>query len=171
MTKPRVEINLLLHRRQNSRHPSGPPAAHGYPPPRPGYPAARSQYYNRQHEQYPGYQPGQAAPQGYYDAYGNWIQYGQGYVGYDSAPYVSATDLAAQQQQQSAEPTGKGKGFAAKMGDRAVVKSTFSLEQRQAKVGKGVVEGGDDEYGADILVGGGGLVRSHTQFGVSRSCA
>lgn len=82
-------------------------------------------------------------------------------MGYDPAPYVSAADLAAQQQhQQPEEEAGKGKGFTAKMGDRAVVKSAFSLEQRQAKVGKGVVEGGEDEYGADILVGGGGLVRS-----------
>lgn len=81
--------------------------------------------------------------------------------GHDGAPYVSAADLAAQQQQQQQkadEAAGKGKGFAAKMGDRAVVKSAFSTEQRQAKVGKGIVEGGDDEYGADILVGGGGLV-------------
>lgn len=74
-------------------------------------------------------------------------------------PYVSAADLAAQQQRQEAEDSvGKGKGFTAKMGDRAVVKSKFSSEQRQSKVGKGVVEGGEDEYGAEILVGGGGLV-------------
>lgn len=74
---------------------------------------------------------------------------------------MSAAELAAQQQQQqqASEQVQKGKGFTAKMGDRAVVKSAFTLEQRQAKVGKGVVEGGEDEYGADILVGGGGLVR------------
>lgn len=93
---------------------------------------------------------------------GGQSQWG-GYEGYGGAQYLSATDLAAQQQQQQPEePTGKGKGFTAKMGDRAVVKSAFSLEQRQAKVGKGVVEGGEDEYGAEILVGGGGLVCSTT---------
>jgi hypothetical protein len=73
-------------------------------------------------------------------------------------PYVAAADLAAAAKAPEAS-TGKGKGFAAKMGDRATVKSAFTLEQRQARVGKGVVEAEADEYGAEILLGGGGLVR------------
>ena len=152
-------------RRRHSRHgyPPGPPPEHGYPPTHSGYPPGRAPYSQRLGEQQPGYPPGQ--PQGYRDHYGNWTPYcpgqagGQwGYGGYDGAPYVSATELAAQQQRHAEEVTHKGKGFTAKMGDRAAVKSAFSMEQRQAKVGKGFVEGGDDEYGADILVGGGGLV-------------
>jgi hypothetical protein len=58
----------------------------------------------------------------------------------------------------------RGKGFEARMGDRAFVKPKFSTEQRSAKVGKGTVDGevigAADEYGADILLGGGGMVRN-----------
>lgn len=109
--------------------------------------------------------------QGYYDSFGNWVPYtaadyaqwgyggaaaGAGAYGAAAAPPLGAKDDQA--------ASGRGKGFAAKMGDRAQVKSSFTLEQRKARIGKGFVEGEGDEYGAEILVGGGGLVRSPTRY-------
>jgi hypothetical protein len=70
---------------------------------------------------------------------------------------------------------GKGKGFTMKMGDRAFVKQKFTLEERQAKEGKGTVDGAaqGDEYGVEILLGAGGMVRCCCQHcaSVTWQCA
>lgn len=125
-------------------------ASYGAPPPPPG----------------PYAQQGAYGHQGYYDAFGNWVpytaadyaQWGYGGAAAGGGAYGGAATPAAGQQDAQAA-TGRGKGFVAKMGDRAQVKSSFTLEQRKARIGKGFVEGEGDEYGAEILVGGGGLVR------------
>jgi hypothetical protein len=138
-----------------------------------------------------GYQPAGYAGQyeGYYDQYGQWHSqgmYGQGYgqwgygdqwysgwntygaggnwggnnAGPGGAPPAPPKPEAKEVQDKSAG--GKGKGFSMKMGDRAHVKQTFTLEQRQAKEGKLVMSSTEagDEYGADILLGAGGMVCS-----------
>ena len=47
-----------------------------------------------------------------------------------------------------------------KMGDRAAVQHKFTTEERQAAEGKATVvaAAAGDEYGADILLGAGGMV-------------
>lgn len=111
-------------------------------------------------------QQGAYSHQGYYDSFGNWVpytaadyaQWGHGGAAAGAGLYgaAAAAQPGAKDDQSAAA---RGKGFAAKMGDRAQVKSSFTLEQRKARIGKGFVEGQGDEYGAEILVGGGGLVR------------
>lgn len=133
----------------------GHPPAYGHPgyvapPPPPGAYAQQGAY----------------GHQGYYDAFGNWVPYTAadyaqwGYGGAAGAAGVyGGAGAPLQGGQEAPGSTARGKGFAAKMGDRAQVKSSFTLEQRKARIGKGFVEGEGDEYGAEILVGGGGLVR------------
>jgi hypothetical protein len=128
--------------------------------------------------------------QGYYDQYGQWHTqgpYGYGYDqqwGYGDQQYGgwnggygvgghwgadnTGSGAAAQVSQkpevkEDKSAGGKGRGFSMKMGDRAHVKQAFTLEQRQAKEGKFVLSSTEagDEYGADILLGAGGMVRSN----------
>ena len=62
----------------------------------------------------------------------------------------------------------RGKGFEAKMGDRAVVRHKFSKDERSMEDGAtGFVDSTDDLYGVDMLLGAGGMVRSSVLFGAS----
>lgn len=132
---------------------------HGYPHPR------SSQQQQQPQQQQQQQQPGHEQYAGYYDAYGQWHGQGAdqsgaweqtvgGYGGY-------AGGVAPPGPPKPEPKVAKGKGFSMKMGDRARVANTFTLEQRQAREGKGVVGAAEaaDEYGADILLGAGGMVR------------
>ena len=139
---------------------------HGYPHPRrQQLEQERQQQQQQHHEQEGGY--GQYA--GYYDEYGQW--HAQAYNpqqqsnggGWDQVGgYGGYAGGVAPPKPPKPEPkVAKGKGFSMKMGDRAHVAQSFTLEQRQAREGKGVVGAAEaaDEYGADILLGAGGMVR------------
>lgn len=105
------------------------------------------------------------AQHGYYMPDGTWVPY-------------SAHDYQQQQQWRpgggepvAAGEVGKGRGFTAKMGDRAIVRKKFTTEQRAAREGKGGGLADDDDgdvYGADVLLGAGGLVRSASYLCMQR---
>ena len=94
--------------------------------------------------------------------------YPGGYGGAGAAAGAAATGAP---QDDGKDAGGKGKGFAAKMGDRAFVKQKFSLEERNAKMGKDAVDRAEDgdEYGAEILLGAGGMV-SFAQLMLCNAC-